>query len=231
MKPKKHRRGRGKGKVFKSDVNISSIDERNKCRIFFQNVRGLSSKTTSLNKIVNTDLPCQLVILNETALKFKNKPKIDNFKSFSRNRQNQAMGGIATLVHNSLEGKCMKIAEGSDNDEFIVTRHTNFLVPLNIVNVYGEQESRTPNREIEERWESLLLEIIKIERRNELILCLGDMNKHIGNDELGVNYNHDKVTFGGELVRGLLATGEYVCLPDLILQDQMLRKVCPVCRS
>ena len=42
------------------------------------------------------------------------------------------------------------------------------------------------------------------------MVITGDMNKHIGNDELGVAGGHEKVTFGDELVRELLATDEYV---------------------
>ena len=81
---------------------------------------------------------------------------------------------------------------------FLVTRHTNFVLSLNIVNIYGEQE------EIENRWGRILNEIKNIERRNELILILGDVNKHIGNDELGKEGNQRKISYDGELIRGCL---------------------------
>ena len=66
--------------------------------------------------------------------------------------------------------------------------------------------------DIEERWGRILKEIKKIEHRNELVLLIGDMNKHIGCDELGVKGSHSKISFGGELVRGFLSDGDYICL-------------------
>ena len=65
---------------------------------------------------------------------------------------------------------------------------------------------------VEERWGRILQEIGKIEARNEAILLIGDLNKHIGNDALGVPGNDEKISFGGELVRALLSTGKYICL-------------------
>ena len=47
------------------------------------------------------------------------------------------------------------------------------------------------------------LEINRIEQRNELLLLIEDMNKHVGNDELGVVGNHSKISSGGELIRGI----------------------------
>ena len=38
----------------------------------------------------------------------------------------------------------------------------------------------------------------------------GDFNKKVGNDELGVTGNHPEITFGGELVRELVASEEFI---------------------
>ena len=80
------------------------------------------------------------------------------------------------------------------------------------MNIYGEQESRHSKVEVEERWGRILKEVNKIEQRKEFTLIIGDLNKHIGCDDLGVKDNHGKVTFGGELIRGFLSSGEYICL-------------------
>ena len=189
--------------------------ENNKCRIYLLNLRGLASKQRSLNKIINNNdktMQFQILLLNETALKMNQKPQIENFVGFSRNRKNQAMGGVATLVHEKYKDKCVRVTEGIDDDEYIITRHSNFSVPLNIINIYGEQEGRTSKKEIEERWSRVLQEIEIIEKRHEFLLLLGDMNKHISNDELGIEGNHDKLSFGGQLIRGLLANGKYLCI-------------------
>ena len=41
-------------------------------------------------------------------------------------------------------------------------------------------------------------EVIKIEAKNEWVVMLGDMNKHVGDI---IDGNHKKVTFGGQLVK------------------------------
>ena len=106
----------------------------------------------------------------------------------------------------------MKIFEGIENDEFLITRHSNFISPVNIINCYGEQESRYSNFQVEERWARLLKEIKKIEMRKESLCLIGDMNKHIGADDLGVSGNHEKITHGGQLIRDFLSSGDYICL-------------------
>ena len=53
-----------------------------------------------------------------------------------------------------------------------------------------------------ERWQRLLLDLKKIEA--------SDMNRKIGNYDLGVAGNNPEVSYGGSLLRDLLANGEYV---------------------
>ena len=210
---RKYRRGRARNKrIINNDVQILKND--NKCSLYHLNVRGMNSKKNSLEKILKTLSP-KIVTLNETALRFKVKPKLENFVSFNRNRHTKIMGGVATFVDEKDKNTFVKLAEGENDDEFLITRHSNFLMPLNIINIYGEQENRATKSDIQERWGRLLIEIKKIEKRNELILIIGDLNKKIGNDAFGVKGNHDKISFGGELVRSLLYNGEYVCLNNI----------------
>ena len=209
-KKRKYRRGRARSKrIIKNDVNLGNID--NKCKLYHLNIRGFNSKKNSLEKIFSTLSP-KIVTLNETALRFKQKPTLQNFVAFNRNRSTQIMGGVATLVSENDKDHFVKLSEGENDDEYLITRHSNFLMPLNIINVYGETESRSSRPNIQERWGRLINEIKKIEKRNELILLIGDLNKHIGNDMFGVKDNHSKITFGGELVRSLLYDGEFICM-------------------
>ena len=103
----------------------------------------------------------------------------------------------------------MKVDEGENDDEFIITRHSQFLRPINVFNVYGEQESRNKNHEIEERWSRICDKLKVIEDRNEELILIGDMNKLIGNGPLGVKNNNPKVTYGGRLIQLLLKDGRY----------------------
>ena len=150
-----------------------------------------------------------MITINETVLKNNNKMKIDGFNTYSRNRQNEHMGGVATAIKSNEAHNTVKVSEGVDKDEYIVTRHGQFQVPINIINVYGEIESRNSNQTVQERWERILEELLKIEQKGEYGLIIGDLNKHIGNLVSG---NHDKISFGGQLVRNLVETRNYVLL-------------------
>ena len=59
------------------------------------------------------------------------KLKLDGYKGFSKNRQNGNMGGVAVLVKEEDNDNVIKAAEGSDDNEYIVTRHSQFAVPIN----------------------------------------------------------------------------------------------------
>ena len=56
------------------------------------------------------------------------------------------------MIANHLKHNAMKVAEGEDKDEYIVTRLNNTVPALNFVNIYGTQESRTNNVDIEKSW-------------------------------------------------------------------------------
>ena len=57
----------------------------------------------------------------------------------------------------------IKIAEG--DDEFTITRHSQFKVPINVINVAGETESRCSENEVKDQWNRLLAHIVKIRLR------------------------------------------------------------------
>ena len=74
---------------------------------------------------------------------------------------------------------------------------------------------RHPRHKVQDRWGRNLNEVKKIEQRNELaLMIIGDLNNHAGSDMTGVTDNHDKITFGGELVRGLISSGDFVCMKN-----------------
>ena len=64
------------------------------------------------------------------------------------------MGGVATAVIDDEKSTTLKTMEGDDKDEFIVTRHGQFQRAVNIINYYGEQESRTNRVEMGEAYKN-----------------------------------------------------------------------------
>ena len=150
-----------------------------------------------------------MITLNETLYKNNKKLNIEGYVTFNRNRQNSNGGGVATSVIQDDSKNTLKVKDGPDNDEYVITRHSQFSVPINIVNVYGETENRAKNNEVEDRWYRIVTKLKKVEYKGEYSVVIGDMNKHVGDIIEG---NHEKVTHGGKLIRELLNTKKYVLI-------------------
>ena len=189
---------------------------KNKCKsvtnfvLLHSNIRGLRSKVQSLNHVVNNILSVDCISLNEHGIRGRNSVKIDNFHSFSKNRMNKRMGGVSLSIPNDKINSFMKVKEGDDSDEYMIIRNDEVRPALNIVTFYGESESRTSKEDLSERWGRLLLDLDKIELRNEHVVIASDINRKLGNDSLGIKGNSEEVSYGGSLVRELIASGKYL---------------------
>jgi hypothetical protein len=117
-----------------------------KIDILHSNTCGYSSKQEVWTNILKKEQP-EIVTVNETLLKGKRKIKQKDYFSYCKNRERN-MGGIATLVANSLKENTTKVGEGSEGDEYNIVRLDHIKPPLNIINWYGEQESRNSNDDI-----------------------------------------------------------------------------------
>jgi len=153
-----------------------SSTDNNDFTVFHANIRGFPSKKESLTKSVKKINP-DVILLNETHLKGKNKVIIPSYFSFSKNRSEKAMGGVAIATNNKLKESTIKVKEGEADDEYIICRYNNFQIPINIISYYGEQECRTSNEVIKKKWIRLLNDILKIKARKEACILMGDMNK------------------------------------------------------
>ena len=81
------------------------------------------------------------------------------------------------MVRDREKVSSLKVDEGKDGLEMIVTRHSQYNPPINIINVYGEQECRTKKETTLDNWYKVLEAINKIEMKNEMVIVLGDLNK------------------------------------------------------
>ena len=172
-------------------------------KILQTNCDGFTSKKESIENIVN-DRQTDVLLLNETALKGKRKVKMKDYFSFGKNRI-KAKGGVSTVVANYLKPYTVKVGEGKEeDDEYVIIRLDHVIPALNIINIYGSQESRTPNDDVLESWTRLEKDLDDIVGRGEAFLIMGDLNRAVGSDEWGVDGNHDKVSYGGQLVRNMI---------------------------
>ena len=127
------RRGVRGGRTNKA--NFSSNNDQ--WTIYQSNIRGYISKAFSFGGIV-AGLQPSVIVLNETHLKHDQKLKIPGYNSFNRNRKKKCMGGIATSIKNVDAMHVLKVTEGENENEFLITQHCQFVVPINIINVYGQ---------------------------------------------------------------------------------------------
>ena len=58
-------------------------------------------------------------------------------------------------------------------------------------------------------------DIEEIESRNEAVMIMGDMNRAIGNGDLGIKDNKDKISKGGKMIRDLINEKPYTILNSI----------------
>ena len=195
--------------------------EKVEIKLLHSNLQGFVSKQFSIDEILTNKNP-DVYCVNETALKGKRKIKIKNYFSFCRNREKH-MGGVATLVANYLRPNTVKVAEGKDEDEYIITRLDHVYPPINVVNIYGEQEKGDEERgkraRISESWRRLQDELEEIENRNENVVIIGDMNRAVGSGDWGVPGNKPNISYGGHLLRDLFSSKKYILMNSLPLAE------------
>ena len=128
-----------------------------------------------------------------------------SYISWSKNRTANAGGGVATAVARAYMDKTGGAGEGVGNDEYLITRVATFKPALNVVNCYGEQRKST-KLDVQEKWRRLQQDLENIRARNEFAILAGDLNKLVGNNELGVPGNHAEESLGGRLLKEMLAS-------------------------
>ena len=187
--------------------------------IYNNNLNGYNGKKASIAELLNVLQP-SIVTFQETAVTGSNVIKQKNYLCFQRNRKGlKKMGGVATFVANELKQNVVKIKEGLETDEYLITRLDHVSPPINILNVYGGQESRMTRQEILDNWMRIKAEISEIKDREEGLILIGDLNRAIGSDALGIRGNHATVSYGGTLVRELLEDEDYCLANNLDLVE------------
>ena len=113
------------------------------------------------------------------------------YLSYNKNRI-KVKGGVATVLSNYLQLNAVKVAEGRLDDEYIITRFDHVVPAVNIINIYGQQESRTPREEILESWLRLREDLVRIANSGEAILIGGDLSRAVGSEQSWANRGKPK---------------------------------------
>ena len=101
--------------------------------MYHVNINNLDAKNISLKSTLSNH-SYSLVTLNETHCKAGRKVVIPDYLTYTRNRVDKACGGIATSIKLSDAHNVVRIDEGKEDNEFIVTRHGQIDSPINIIN-------------------------------------------------------------------------------------------------
>ena len=176
--------------------------------VYQNNIRGFDSKCESFKAIIKNVDP-SVVILNETHYKSNRQLVLPGFKCYTMNRVCKDGGGVASCVKMQDSHHTLKIHEGENGVEMLVTRHDQFIRPVNILNVYGLSECRSRNEKIQEQWDNIREQIQYIQSKGEALILFDDMNAHIGDLIPG---NRDKISYGGKLIREFLENDDGYCL-------------------
>ena len=112
------------------------------------------------------------------------------------------MGGVSISVKKDEAHHVIKVKEGEKDDEFIIVRNEKFKPAINVMTIYGEQETRSSKAKILEKWGIILDAINSVLCKGESLIIMGDLNKHVVSD--------NKVSYGGSLVRDLVQRGDLI---------------------
>ena len=133
--------------------------------ILNNNLCGFNGKRASIVELLDSMKP-DVCTFQETNISGSTQIKLKNYHVSLRNRKStKTMGGVATIVENYLKPNVTKVAEGENNDEYLITRLSHVQPPVNIVNRYGGQESRMSRQEILDNWLRLKQDLYRIAER------------------------------------------------------------------
>ena len=186
-KHRKVRRGNGdKSKNTNDQISIVHI-----------NIRGLKSKIRDISSLVE-DIHFDIMIFSETKLCNQEKRLIQGYKSHCLNRTTRA-GGVAIYYKENMD---VKIVKKNAECETLWVKVKGRKDDLIIGGIYSPCEGNVSKTEISNFVRELEKDFmeIKVNETNN-ILMLGDMNAHVGNDDQGINGNHDKIGTNGKEYR------------------------------
>ena len=158
-------------KSFKKNLHKPNF---NNLRIMSNNIRGLGSKKSSLEDILESqtiDICCIQEVNN------RNPPKIKNYVQFNKfDKSKRRMHGVCILVHNSIRQHVMRIPDESDL-ECVHLRLNHTTPALNILGLYLDVESRTKIDDLDRVFGLLQYKVENILSHGESCIIIGDWNR------------------------------------------------------
>ena len=182
-----------KRKTRRSNKNKNRF--KNFC-VYYNNIRGINSKITSLKDIVDEINP-HIICLNETHLDQNENIEIDNYE-FVNNNNKKGKGGVSIGVRKDILHLCSELSRKTKEYEMLWMKISNNKnINIRIGNIYAPQENKTKKKTIEEMYDQIANNKIEAEKANESFLLMGDFNCKIGNK---INNNKEEISEFGPIL-------------------------------
>ena len=155
-------------------------------KIFYCNIRGLKSKTTSLETVLEQVKP-DIIVIAETQIIGRCKIKIQNYNINGEANRNSKSGGILIGTRKSSDIETVILKKDAKNQQiWAIIRAKTYSFRICIVYGYPS-EDRISQEELEEWYVVLEEEYMKQIEYDTIII--GDFNAHTGLDSLPINTN------------------------------------------
>ena len=186
MVKKKTRRGKVRRNTFKG------------FKIMYNNVNGIKSKMTSLERIIEEENPT-IIGITETKLGEIESLNLEGYEIRRVDRKSGG-GGVMIAYKQCLKNVVVVVREEKGAEEMLWVKIDNGKVKLRIGIVYMPQEKDTKVPEIKAIYKKVEEEIEKAKANKEKVIMMGDLNCKIGQLVSG---NTEEVTKGGKVLAAM----------------------------
>ena len=186
-----------KHKKVRRSNHGKSNDRKDRISIMYINIRGLKSKVLDINSLVE-DTHFDIMVFTETKLCNKERRVIKGYKDICLNRTTRA-GGVAIYYKENMDVQPVKKNKECETLWVKVKGKNEDLIIGGIYSPCEDNISKTDISNFVRELEKDFVEI-KVNESNN-ILMVGDMNAHIGNDDEGIEGNHEKIGTNGREYR------------------------------
>ena len=173
-------------------------------KIYYNNIRGIKSKITALEEIIE-ELRPHIVSINETHLGQNENITISNYEVIYNNKKEGKMGTIIG-IREDVKDKYVVIETKSEEFEATWIKFSNENnINIRIGTVYAPQECRTKIQVIKKMYKNITNHILDARKLGENIIIVGDFNTKIGKY---INGNRTEVSKFGQIFLDLLKNEE-----------------------
>ena len=160
----------------------------------FLNIRGLKSKLSAVNELLETENPTMMCLV-ETHLKKEDDIGFDGYTLFRNERESKDGGGILVAIKNELKNVAVEVEQEKENGEsiwFVVdNKYKRWGTAIRFGVIYAPQESRTKLPEYKQMYKKIEEQVRIGKEKNQKIVLMGDFNCKVG---LEIEGNKEEVS-------------------------------------